>query len=87
MADWPSTRFTAPAPDYNSWDPDPAILIEVGGGGAPPVATTTYVMQANDSVTLALYHWPSAPSPDWAGAGYPGPNAPTNIAIASKNPS
>ncbi len=40
-----------------------------------------YLMLASDSVTLALYSWVATGSPDFAGLGYPGPNAPTNIAI------
>lgn len=48
----------------------------------PGAPSTYYLMQANDSVTNGLYTWPSA-FPDWAGTGYPGPNAPTNVAISA----
>lgn len=39
-----------------------------------------YLMQAVDSVDGDLYTWPSE-APDFAGDGYPGPNAATNVAI------
>lgn len=47
--------------------------------GAPSVF---YIMQANDSVTGVRYDWKVPSTPDWAAAGYPGPNAATNVAIA-----
>jgi hypothetical protein len=43
-----------------------------------------YIMQANDSVTGVRYDWLSPSSPDWAGVGYPGPNAPTNVSVAGR---
>lgn len=47
-------------------------------------ATTYYLMQALDSVTTVRYDWVVQDTPDWSGAGYPGPNAPTDIAIAGR---
>lgn len=41
-------------------------------------------MQAFDSVTDARYFWVANGSPDWAGSGYPGPNSPTDIAVAGR---
>jgi hypothetical protein len=41
-----------------------------------------YLMRAKDSVTAAGYSW-IADSPDFAGAGYPGPNSPTNVYVAA----
>lgn len=45
-----------------------------------------YIMQATDSVTNVRYDWTVPGSPDTAGVGYPGPNAPTDIVVAGKNP-
>lgn len=42
-----------------------------------------YLMQAVDSVTGALYRW-TAVSADHDGVGYPGPNAPTETAVAAQ---
>jgi hypothetical protein len=53
-------------------------VLDLGGG----IVTATYLMQAVDSVTGDLYPWVSN-SRDYAGAGYPGPNAPTQIAVSS----
>lgn len=47
--------------------------------GAP---TVFYIMQANDSVTGTRYDWTVPSVPDRAGTYYPGPNSPTNIAVA-----
>jgi hypothetical protein len=41
-----------------------------------------YLMRAKDSVTAAGYSW-IADSADFAGAGYPGPNSPTNVYVAA----
>lgn len=51
--------------------------------GAPPVF---YIMQATDSVTNVRFDWKVPGSPDSAGVGYPGPNAPTDIVVAGRNP-
>jgi hypothetical protein len=40
------------------------------------------LMQAKDSVTLALYTW-EVQFPDMSGKYYPGPNSPIEIAIRS----
>lgn len=47
-------------------------------------ATTYYLMQAVDSVNGLRYDWVVQTTPDWAGVYYPGPNAPTDIAIAGR---
>lgn len=41
-----------------------------------------YIMQASDSVTDVRYDWLVPSTPDWAGINYPGPNAPTFVAVA-----
>lgn len=56
------------------------MVSSVGAGGS----IAYYQMQANDSVTNALYTWTVTGAPDWAGASYPGPNAATNVAIIGK---
>lgn len=43
--------------------------------------TQQYLMQAWDSITNTQYDW-LVPQPDFAGAYYPGPNSPVNIAVA-----
>jgi hypothetical protein len=53
----------------------------IGGGGAGML--NTYIMEAKDSITGAIYNWSVNSSPDFVGAGYPGPNLPTQIAIRS----
>jgi hypothetical protein len=47
----------------------------------------SYIMQANDSVTGVRYDWTVPSAPDWAGLGYPGPNAATNVSIAGRRDS
>jgi hypothetical protein len=42
-------------------------------------------MQAADSITGAVYRWLS-PVEAFNGAGYPGPNAPTQIAVRELKP-
>jgi hypothetical protein len=44
-------------------------------------ATINYIMEAKDSVTGVTYRWATT-SPDFAGTGYPGPNAATQIAVS-----
>jgi hypothetical protein len=56
--------------------PEEYSLVVVGGAGV------VYVMIASDSVTDAPYTWVSNGRADYDGDGYPGPNAPTNVAIA-----
>lgn len=56
------------------------VMPTVPSLGAPMIF---YIMQATDSVTNVRFDWgPVGGVPDWAGAGYPGPNAPTDIAVA-----
>jgi hypothetical protein len=43
-----------------------------------------YLMQAYDSVTGALFHWVSE-FRDFTGLGYPGPNAPLDVAVSAIN--
>lgn len=45
-------------------------------------SSAKYLMQAFDSVTGDLYLW-VANAPDFAGAGYPGPNSPTQVAVSA----
>lgn len=54
------------------------VVAEMHKGGAG----FTFLMQAADSVSGALYRWTSVGQADHAGGGYPGPNSPTQIAIA-----
>lgn len=49
--------------------------------GAPPIV---FLMQAWDSVTEGQYTWLSHGRPDFSGVGYPGPNTPTLVSIASR---
>ena len=56
---------------------DPLVGLRSAGG-------VSYLMQANDSVTSAAYSWLSN-SPDFAGAGYPGPNSPTNVVVSVRH--
>lgn len=55
-----------------------------GGPDAATISTGTvmYQMEAWDSVTGAQYTWVSTER-DFSGAGYPGPNAPTDVAVAA----
>lgn len=41
---------------------------------------TKYQMQAQDSIDLKLKTW-NRPAPDWAGAFFPGPGAPIDVAL------
>lgn len=43
-----------------------------------------YQMQAVDSQTGALFTWVTRDEADWDGSGYPGPNEPTEIAVAAE---
>lgn len=72
MADFPGYDLAALGPD---------LVVE----SAPRCAITiegAFLMQATDSVTGALFQWTSTGAPDFAGVGYPGPNAPQQIAIS-----
>lgn len=42
-----------------------------------------HLMSGKDSVTGARYAWASGATPDFAGVGYPGPNAATNVYVQS----
>lgn len=44
--------------------------------------TAVYQMEATDSVDGLQYTWVVFNTPDWAGAGYPGPNAPLSVAVS-----
>lgn len=78
---WKGTVPVGPAStDYPARDIGSTVsFATLGEPGSP---ATYYLMQANDSVTSALYTWVSSPTPDRTGTGYPGPNSPTNIAIS-----
>lgn len=74
----PQYEIVEPAREQSSQLPIVATVV-----GSPVV---WYIMQANDSVTGVRYDWLWPNVPDLAGAGYNGPNLPTNIAIAGQNP-
>ena len=73
----PQYEIVEPAMDFSSVLP--AIASIVGA------AQVYYIMQANDSVTGVRYDWTVPSTPDRAGLGYPGPNAPINITVAGVN--
>jgi hypothetical protein len=66
-----------------------AAYLEPQAGGPDAATTSTgsvaYLMEAWDSVTGLQVTW-FVQSPDFAGTFYPGPNSPTNIAIAAVIP-
>ncbi len=55
------------------------VMPTVPSLGAAPIPIQ---MEATDSVTGAQYTWVVFGTADWSGASYPGPNAPTNIAVS-----
>lgn len=62
-------------------EPPKVAAILIGNAGSL-VAAQAFLMQAWDSVTNQQFDWLVA-QPDFAGAYYPGPNSPLNIAIAA----
>lgn len=47
-----------------------------------PAVAPLFLMEAWDSVTTVQFNWIVTETPDFGGVGYPGPNSPTDIAIA-----
>lgn len=61
----------------------PIAFAPGGAIEAPGARRPVYLLQAKDSVTGALYAWTLA-ALDLSGAGYPGPNAPTQIMVCGE---
>lgn len=79
MADYAAVVFTSAPQVLGVADSSPAVVLSLSGG----TPARYYQMEANDSITSALYTWVVATTPDWTGVGYPGPNAPVNVTISS----
>lgn len=82
MADQPGIYIDTLAVGYGSEATQPPRYAgTLSGLPGSLVGEFRYLMQAWDSVTNTQYTWLSL-TRDFTGIDYPGPNSPTNIAIA-----